>query len=228
MSPGSHPCPATLVLPDDEPGFGPWESLSAAAFARRVTQGIRLSNGRTAVIAIDGRSGGGKTTAAALLRSELESSVVVHTDDIAWNHSFFGWADLAADHVLGPARRGEAVSYRPPGWVEHNRDGAIDVPGTTEWLVVEGVGAARRELGSLVDAVVWVQSDFAVARERGILRDGGHEAAEIFWDEWMAEENPFLAGQRPWERADIIVNGTPPAEVAAGRVLVAPPFRHSA
>ena len=27
--------------------------------------------------------------------------------------------------------------------------------------------------------------------------------------DWMAEEVPFLADQRPWERADVIACGTP-------------------
>lgn len=34
-------------------------------------------------------------------------------------------------------------------------------------------------------------------------------AAESFWDEWEAEESPFLAADRPWERADAILCGTP-------------------
>lgn len=45
-------------------------------------------------------------------------------------------------------------------------------------------------------------------RTRGIARDGG-DAAIAFWDEWMVAELVFLAEQRPWERADFIVSGTP-------------------
>jgi hypothetical protein len=30
-----------------------------------------------------------------------------------------------------------------------------------------------------------------------------------FWDGWEAEEAPFLDRDRPWERADVIVAGSP-------------------
>jgi len=75
-------------------------------------------------------------------------------------------------------------------------------------VLVEGVGAGRRELTHLLDAVVWVQSDLAEAERRGILRGGGEAAHREQWDGWMAEELPFLASDRPWERATVIVAGT--------------------
>jgi hypothetical protein len=37
-------------------------------------------------------------------------------------------------------------------------------------VVIKGVGAARRELTHLLDAMVWVQSDVGEAERRGILR----------------------------------------------------------
>jgi len=36
----------------------------------------------------------------------------------------------------------------------------------------------------------------------------GAEARD-FWREWSAQEFDFLQRQRPWERATVIVNGTP-------------------
>ncbi len=46
---------------------------------------------------------------------------------------------------------------------------------------------------------------------------------------WMAEEIPFQAGQRPWERADLIVCGTPrvPFDPATEIVVASPPARAS-
>ena len=54
------------------------------------------------------------------------------------------------------------------------------------------------------------------ARRRGLERDASYgtrtpEEAEAFWDDWMTEEEPFYAADRPWERADLVVLGTPPA-----------------
>ncbi|NNF87671.1 MAG: hypothetical protein HKM97_04020 [Acidimicrobiia bacterium] len=171
-------------------------------------------------MAVDGRSGGGKTTVAERLAAAIDACAVVHTDDISWHHSFFDWTDLLIEHVLRPVGRGEAVDYRPDAWQERDREGSISVPAPLQWLIVEGVGAARRELVPYVDAVLWVQSDDAIARERGIARDGGNAEAIAFWDEWMAAEEPFLEDHRPWDRADLVVNGTPPAGTEGQTIVV--------
>lgn len=120
------------------------------------------------------------------------------------------------------------MSYRPPGWIERERPGAIVVPAGLDLVVVEGVGAGRRELEGLLDAVVWVQSDFAEAERRGIARDiaegvnGDAAESTAFWHEWMAEELAFVKEQRPWERACLVVAGTA-SDVPEGQVALAPP-----
>lgn len=76
-------------------------------------------------------------------------------------------------------------------------------------LILEGVGAARRELMHLIDVVVWVQADVQRAQARGVARDGGDAGARALWDTWNAQEFPFQAEQRPWERATFAVCGTP-------------------
>ena len=157
------------------------------------------------MIAVDGRSGAGKTTLAQRLAAARPGAAIVHTDDIAWFLARFDWVEEMRAGVLEPFRRGEPVAYRPPPWDERGRPGAVEVPAACELLVLEGVGAARAELADLVDVAIWVQSDRAVARERGIERDGGDVPG---WDEWQAEEVPFLERDRPWERADVVVAGT--------------------
>ncbi len=157
----------------------------------------------------------------------MPSSAVVHTDDVAWNHSFFDWQHLLADHVLEPARAGHPVSYRPEAWQERDRPGAITVPTGLDWLLVEGSGIGRRDLSHLVDAVVWVQSDALEARRRALERDVAEgtkpDAAEAasFWDEWMAQEVRFLAEHRPWDRACCIVAGTAVLDHSPEQVVVA-------
>ena len=197
--------PVEMRLPEGEPAFGPWVERSYAEIA----DVLGMSHETQGVVAVDGRSASGKSTFADGIADAVEGSVVVHTDDVAWHHSFFGWADLLMSGVLEPFCAGRDVSYRPPAWDERGRNGSIDVPASTSWLIIEGVGAARTELTGQFDVAVWVQSDFDVARERGIERDGGDQAAEDFWNEWMAAELPFLDQQRPWGRADVVVNGTP-------------------
>lgn len=160
-------------------------------------------------MAIDGRSGSGKTTLAEALSAHLPGSVILHTDDIAWYESFFGWDHLMAAGLLLPLRRGSAVQFRPPAWDRRGREGAITVPAGVPFVIVEGVGSSRRSLGTLLDATVWLQADHEEAWRRGIARDGGTDEVVSFWEEWGRAEARFLAEDRPWERASVIACGTP-------------------
>jgi energy-coupling factor transporter ATP-binding protein EcfA2 len=211
-----------------EPLAGPWRPMASAELARKVLDSADLSAKRPRIVAVDGRSGSGKTTFADRLAGAVPLSAVVHVDDVAWHAPMFEWTDLLATGVLEPVRRGEAVSYRPPAWTMHDRPGAVDVPAGLDLVVVEGVGAGRRELTDLIDVLVWVQSDYAEAERLGIARDiasgvnGDAQETVDFWHAWMADEVPFLERDRPWERATIITAGTSTHSQPADTTLVAP------
>ena len=218
----------TLQLRHDEPESGPWraELLTAVAAACVALGRGSGTDRRPVVLAVDGRSSSGKTTLAARLRDAVTGSAVVHTDDIAWQHSRFGWADLMIDGILRPVRAGQPVSYRPPRWDEHQRAGAIQVPVGCPLLVIEGVGAARRESAHLIDVAVWVQSGEPEIerRSRGRVGKPGNAPTTRDWLDWMAEEVPFVADQRSWERAALVVCGTPEISFdPASELVVAPP-----
>jgi hypothetical protein len=198
-----------LTLGEGESAAGPWRIESLAELVRLIFKATGDAGGRPPVVAVDGRSGSGKTTIAERLRAAVTGAEVVHTDDIAWWHSRFGWDDLMISGVLDPIHRGQPVHYRPPAWEERGRPGQIDVSAHAPLVIVEGVGAARGELTHLLDAAIWVQSDFVEAERRAVTRDGGDSTAAARWHEWMAEEVPFLATDRPWERATLIIAGTP-------------------
>jgi hypothetical protein len=226
-----------LQLAPEEPEAGPWrvESLRSVADAVTKRRPGRGSPGRPAVLAVDGRSNNGKTTVAARIRELVPGAVVVHTDAIAWEHSRFGWADLLIDGILTPAHQGRAVSYRPPAWDKHGREGSIDVPAGCPLLIVEGDGAGRREVMHLVDTLIWVQADEREAARRSASRVANPPAGDLVnkavagtpFDEegWMAEERPFNTTHKAWERADIIVCGTPgiPHDPET-EIVVAPPL----
>lgn len=218
-----------LCLLAGEPAAGPWRAERLAAVAADMMRlgRERGAHRRPVMLAIDGRSSGGKTTLAERLRAAVAGSVVVHTDDIAWWYSRFGWAELLISGVLVPARSGRPVSYRPPPWDERERPGAIEVPAGGPLLIIEGVGAARRECAHLIDAVVWVQSDERETERRNLARVGQADGLPTEQDhrEWMADEIPFQADQRPWERADLIVCGTPEIPFdPATELVIAPPI----
>jgi len=162
-----------LQLAPEEPEAGPWRvELLSTVVDDAVTKRRpgRSSSRRPAVLAIDGRSNNGKSTLAARIRDLIPGSVVIHTDDIAWEHSRFGWADLPMDGILASLHRGQAVSYRPPRWDEHGREGSIEVPAGCPLVIIEGDGAGRREVAHLIDTVIWVQADERVAARRSADR----------------------------------------------------------
>jgi hypothetical protein len=126
---------------------------------------------------------------------------------------------------------GGTVTFRPPQWAAYGREGSIDLPAGCPLLVVEGVGAGRAAAAHLIDALVWVQSDARETGRRSLARVGkpggpltvGHLRA------WMAEERPFAAAGRTWERAGLIVSGTPEISCHPGtEIVVAPPAAQAA
>jgi hypothetical protein len=196
-------------LLDGEPELGPWRVVPLADLVAHLHEATQHITNRPVVVALDGRSSSGKTSLSGRLAAHIPGAAVVHTDDVAWSESAFNWAELLAAGVLEPVRRGEAVAFRPPAWEERGREGSIDVPRGIALLLVEGVGSGRRSLTPLVDAVVYVQTDAEVTRARDDVRLAAGEINPENYASWMAEEYPFVAAERAWERAVAIVNGSP-------------------
>lgn len=185
-----------------------WATWGIALIAETLTHG---RGEQPWVIAVDGRSGGGKSTFARALATELDAALL-STDDVAWWHSLFDWPDLLIDNAIRPLVAGQPVDWRPPAWIERDRAGSITAAARPV-IVVEGVGAGQAAMRGVLDAVVWVQSDADEAERRGIERDLAERPdpvdAKRFWDEWQAAELPFQQAQATWELADLIVCGTP-------------------
>jgi hypothetical protein len=229
----------SLQLAPEEPEAVPWRVELLSTVIEAVTRGEpgKVLAGRPVVLAVDGRSNSGKTTLATRIIHAVPGAVVVHTDDIAWEHSRFGWADLLIDGILVPVNEGRSVSYRPPRWAERGREGSIEVPASCPLLVIEGDGAGRLEVAHLIDTLIWVQSDETEAERRRLGRDRNPSAIDVAnfppggspldHEGWMAEEIPFNAAQRSWERGDIVVCGTPeiPCDLVREIVVGPPPPR---
>ena len=145
------------------------------------------------IIAVDGRSGAGKTTLAVELAARLRAHHKVslfHLEDI-----YPGWDGLAAgveryvSTVLTPLSRGEAATWTSWDWDNHY-DGEARVTLPAEIVIVEGVGAAAEAARPMLDAVVWAESPDDVRRTRALDRDGA--TYEPYWDQWAAQEEEWL------------------------------------
>ena len=110
-----------LTLFAGEPATGPWVVESVDHVVARLLSSVP-DKVAIPVVAVDGRSGSGKSTAAQRIAATIPGAAVLRTDDVAWHHSYFDWTGLLRDGVLDPVRRGRLpVSYRPPAWSARSR-----------------------------------------------------------------------------------------------------------
>ncbi len=158
------------------------------------------------IIAIDGRSGAGKTTLAVELAARLRMHHKVslfHLEDI-----YPGWNGLAAGveryvtTVLAPLRHGDAAEWVSWDWEKHY-DGRSHVTLPAEIVIVEGVGAAASAARPMLDAVVWVDAPDDDRRHRAMARDGS--SYEPFWDSWAAQEDEWLETDDVLDHIDVRV-----------------------
>jgi uridine kinase len=185
------------------------------ALAPRVL-GLHPSAGLTRLVAVDGRAGSGKTRfagrVAGALRSTGASVATVHTDDLASHADFYGWAPALVRDVLEPLRAGRTGVHWVYNWVARRADTRAEVP-PVDVVILEGVGAGRRELTGYLAYTIWVETRRQAALARGLQRDIAEHGEALrrelmaFWDEWASAEAIFLNDQRTWQRADLLVDG---------------------
>ncbi len=158
------------------------------------------------IIAIDGRSGAGKTTLAIELAAQLRNHhkvALFHLEDI-----YPGWNGLTAgieryvSTVLTPLSRAEPATWTSWDWDRHY-DGDTRVTLPAEIVIIEGVGAAAADARPMLSAVIWADAPDDIRRKRALDRDGG--TYEPFWDQWAEQENAWLAADDVRRQADIRV-----------------------
>ena len=177
-----------------------------AALVEMVRQAAAAGTG-TYVVAIDGRSGSGKTVLAAGLRSALGAPVVALED------LYGGWdglergIDLLVAEVLEPLRAGKAARVPRYDWVarEWGTPWVLEPP---EVLIAEGVGAGARRAAAYASMLIWIEEPAAVRKKRALDRDGATFIP--YWDMWAAQEDAMLASEHTPERADLLVTGDGP------------------
>ncbi len=148
------------------------------------------SCGSVRLVAVDGHAGSGKTTFAGRLAAALGGAPVVHLDDLATHTELFEWTGRLREQVLEPLAAGRDAEHLVYDWTLRRFEGAARVP-LAPVVLVEGVGAGRREVRPWLARVIWMELEAAVARRRGEERDGPELAG--FWARWARAEAAHFA-----------------------------------
>jgi uridine kinase len=185
----------------------PARRLDPAALAALLPTCPPVRPGRW-VLAIEGRSGAGKTTLAADVADRLRAAgftvTVVSMDEL-----YPGWdgleaaVDLLRDGVLAPFAAGaDAVSLPRWDWAGE-RAGVVETRPAAQVLVVEGTGCGARACAPYLSLLVWVDAPDAVRRARALARDAGTYAPH--WDRWERQESAHYDRERTDARAQAVV-----------------------
>ncbi|GLU48997.1 hypothetical protein [Nocardiopsis ansamitocini] len=175
----------------------------AAALAMRA-QRAPARAGAARVVAIEGRSGAGKSFVAALLGSHL-GWPVLHLDDL-----YPGWTGLAATEalvrrwVVDPLVGGADPYWRRYDWERGEHTEWVRTP-VSDGLVVEGCGSGAQGLRPFLAALIWVEAPASLRTRRLDARSDAADYAP-HRSMWAAQEDLFYAEHRCNDHADTIVD----------------------
>ena len=184
--------------------------------AAQIRARARLREG-VAVVAIDGRSGTGKSTLAAAVAERFGATVVPSDDffaasitDREWDSKSpeqraadaIDWKRLRRD-ALVPLRAGKSACWVAFDFVTGKRaDGSWPLEGEpTERspapiVIIDGAYSSRPELADLLDLTVLIQAPAVVRQSRIAARED--PSFLIAWHErWDAAEDHYFRNVRP-------------------------------
>jgi uridine kinase len=158
----------------------------------------------TRIVAVDGLGGAGKSSFAKHLSIALGGADIVHTDDFAsWENPVDWWPQLI-EKVLEPVARNELVRFQRSRWEAGNDPEWVELR-PDEFLIVEGVTAAREAFAPYLTYTIWIEAPEELRLRRGLERDG--QTALRQWERWMADEARYRSRDQPDERADLVIHG---------------------
>ena len=170
------------------------------------------------VVAIDGRSGTGKSTLARWMAAQLDAAYI-DQDDFYTGGALADWQGLtprqkadrvidwrrARREVLEPLREGQTARWHPFDW--ETMTGLAPELLTAEptpIVLLDGAYAARPELADLIDLAILVTLPDAVRLARLREREGEEitSAWQAVWDE---AEDVYFTVIRPPEAFDLVI-----------------------
>jgi len=170
------------------------------------------------VVAIDGRSGTGKSTLAACI-ARVVGATVVDQDDFYSGGSLEDWRALTVSgkvdrvidwrrvrtQVLEPLRAGKMASWHPFDWESMAGLAAQTISVSPSPIVIlDGAYSSRHELADLVDLSILVVLPEADRRKRLLIREG-----EVYVDAWQSvlddAEAHYFGTLRPPDLFDTVI-----------------------
>ena len=162
----------------------------------------------TTVVAIDGRSGAGKTTLASGVSADLRScgtAALVHMDQL-----YPGWdglgesSEILATRILEPISQGRPAAYAHWDW-EAGGWGATVVLEPTDFLVIDGGGSSVGPARPFAAVCVFVDADPMLRMSRGLARDG-----DTYRPHWGAGRRRRRSSRRTTRGPARTSSSTPP------------------
>ncbi|WP_150957112.1 hypothetical protein [Microbacterium testaceum] len=184
----------------------PVDHALAAALAA-VTARIAAVGAANPVVAVDGRSGAGKSSLARRLVAAWPGRGRVQL--VALDDLYPGWDGLAdgveyvRQTILSPHARGLVGVWERWDWESGARAEAYAVDPSLP-LVVEGSGLLTPDIARLADVSVWVDAPLPSRKARALGRDG--DTYRPHWDRWAEQEERHLAAHDPARLADLVVS----------------------
>ena len=142
---------------------------------------------KTFIVAIDGRSGSGKTSIANALKQNIPNAEIVHLDTYGMYEGIDS-IHRVIDDLLDPMKRSEKERF----------------------LIVEGIFALTSELIPFYDYKIWVECPEKLGFERGLQRDiklNGIDNSEKWLTYWLPKEREYISTENPQHKADFIIEG---------------------
>ncbi len=190
----------------------------ADVLGRRIEDLARGAAGPV-LVALDGRSGAGKSALAAAVGART-GALVIDGDDFYRGGTDEYWDTMDARRkmelvvdwrrqraALERLRRGAAATWRPYDWDADDGSLAADVAGgPRDVVILDGAYSARAELADLMDLRVLLQVPHDVLRARLLEREGAGYRAE--WEaRWGAAEDLYFDTVMPPEAFDLVLDG---------------------
>lgn len=165
-----------------------------------------METARPTLIAIDGRSGSGKSTFATDLAKYLEATAsvaILRLEDL-----YHGWDGLHSsfelyERILPQLAAGITAAYPTWDW-ESSTLGQSSNFSPAEIVVVEGVGALHGAARKYLDLGIWLEAPENCRRDRALARDG--ETYSPYWDMWAEQEDRYLKAHNPHHAADLVMD----------------------